>query len=98
VPNEYCQESDHGTEDDRSERRFNTVGHHLVARPVRSGERDLLHGNELQTLYFKTGGQVLHCVPAPAGGWTHEALQSVAQPADCWDAYLGDEWVGSSEI
>lgn len=37
-------------------------------------------------------------IPAPAGGWTSESLLALDLPFPCWDAYLGDTWLGSSEI
>lgn len=38
-------------------------------------------------------------IPAPAGGWTSESLLALELPFHhCWDAYLGDTWLGSSEI
>ena len=38
---------------------------------------------------------------APKGGWTHDALECVdyfSVSPDGWDAYLGEQWIGSSEI
>jgi len=48
-------------------------------------------------------GKHLLAFPAPAGGWTHKGLCGVAQTidpltADGADAFVGDDWVGSTEV
>lgn len=48
-------------------------------------------------------GTVLVTVPAPVSGWTHEQLLAVAMEheaitGDGADGYLGDQWVGSTEV
>jgi hypothetical protein len=51
--------------------------------------------------YVAMDGQELATIPAPASGWTHDALERV-RPAipegEAWDAFLGTQWVGSSEL
>lgn len=71
---------------------------HLVARPKTPMEHDLLQGNESLPLHFTHNGQVLLSLPCPPQGWTHETLEAVSAPGACWDAFLGDQWIGSSEI
>lgn len=72
----------------------------IVVRPFKAGEPDLLPGNQAQPLRFVTlgGDRELARVPAPAGGWTHAALEACTCPADAWDAFLGVQWIGSSEV
>lgn len=75
----------------------------IIARPITLIEPDLLLGREFEALKFKDApdGHLLALVPAPPGGWTHDALEQVSLPISAngtWDAYLGPEWVGSSEI
>lgn len=48
-------------------------------------------------------GKHLLAYPAPAGGWTHHRLCVLGQrigplTADGADAYVGGEWVGSTEV
>lgn len=72
----------------------------IVVRPV-GCEPDLLSGNEHQVLSFipMNGTQELTRVSPPKDGWTHAALEAVALPTgDAWDAFLGSQWVGSSEV
>ncbi|EOX5680144.1 hypothetical protein ACPSVR_004405 [Yersinia enterocolitica] len=45
-------------------------------------------------------GMVLHTQVSPRHGWTHNALVSI-QPFACSDgadAYLGENWIGSTEV
>jgi hypothetical protein len=68
---------------------------------VREGEHDLLTLNHHQILVIKNlDGMVLHTQVAPRHGWTHNALVSI-QPFACSDgadAYLGANWIGSTEV
>lgn len=68
---------------------------------VREGEHDLLTLNRHQILVIKNlDGMVLHTQVAPPDGWTHIALVSI-QPLACSDgadAYLGENWIGSTEV
>jgi len=67
----------------------------------RPGERDILTGLELNRLEIRDlAGEVLLTVDAPSTGWTHESLSAVQTPkanagADAW---LSDQWVGSTEL
>lgn len=65
----------------------------------RAGEPDILQGvrHEALTVRDLDGGVAYHQL-APAQGWTHDALCSLEIPAWCADAYLGEVWVGSTEI
>lgn len=73
----------------------------IVARPQSPGERDLLGGFEWAALKLvdDDGGELAR-YPAPAAGWTHDALEALERdfPAALWDAYLDDQWIGSSEV
>lgn len=78
-----------------------TANTKIVARPIKPFESDLLIGHERCTLRFVTppGGHDLQANHPPQGGWTHDALEAVVPPTvEPWDAFLGTQWVGSSEI
>lgn len=73
---------------------------------VREGESDILSGNENKTLSVVNldGGLITEIVPIN-GPWTHEKLCSIADKLDSLgltqegaDAFLGEQWVGSTEI
>jgi hypothetical protein len=74
----------------------------LVSRPIKTDEPDLLVGHEGKDLrYVACNGREIATVAAPKAGWTHDALERVTAPATAaepWDAYLGAQWVGSSEV
>ena len=72
----------------------------IISRPLNPREPDLLPGNETKPLRFLApDGSQLSEVQAPAGGWTHDGLEAAVQPdAEPWDAFLGDAWIGSSEL
>lgn len=74
----------------------------IITRPLRPGEPDLLIGQEREPVRFvsdDTPRREIASVPAPAHGWTHDALEAVRPPQVAyWDAYLGIRWVGSSEV
>lgn len=72
----------------------------IIARPLAPHEPDLLLGNEHKTLCFFTESdpQKTVCIEPPKGGWTHTNLEAVIPPEDVWDAYLGHQWIGSSEV
>jgi len=74
------------------------IQNNLVARANRTNECDLLQGYELQTLHFKSEGRILQSIPAPSQGWSHELIEGLSAPGVCWDAYLGNQWIGGSEI
>ncbi|HAS8195750.1 TPA: hypothetical protein I7682_17870 [Vibrio vulnificus] len=75
----------------------------IVARPLLPGEPDLLKGNETAKLIITNlDGQVIGCF-TPSGLWTHDELESFEfgklDPENLgWDAYLGERWIGSSEV
>lgn len=73
---------------------------------IRGNEPDLLIGNhglplEIRSLGSKT---VLARFQAPENGWTHERLMAVAERiddddlADGADCYLGEAWIGGTEV
>lgn len=66
-----------------------------------NGEPDILSPHQSETLIIRSHeGKDLLKVAAPETGWTHEALCAI-QPAESEeeaDAYLGAQWVGSSEV
>ena len=80
----------------------------LVARPLRSGEPDLLSGKETSSLVIRDlrGMHFLHL--EPRAEWTHAQLEMAVCSADVVafvrehggaDAYLADDqWIGSTEI
>ena len=73
----------------------------IVACPVSRDEPDLLIGNERYALRFisLTGDHELASYQPPKEGWTHDALNAVSLPKDApWNAFLGTQWIGSSEI
>lgn len=74
-----------------------------VARPTSAKEPDLLHGNEDKPLIVKDleKVEVMRFTP-PDTGWTHDTIEATAIPehvyfAGC-DFYLGDNWIGSTEV
>lgn len=70
----------------------------------RPGEPELLSTVKHLALEIRSlAGNVLATVTAPVSGWTHEQLVAVAMrqeaiTRDGADAYLGAQWVGSTEI
>lgn len=74
----------------------------IVCRPVNSNEPDLLIGHERDQLRFVAvadAERVLLRVDPPLAGWTHDALEAAEWPqADAWNAFLGAQWIGSSEV
>lgn len=79
----------------------------LVARPVSAGETDLLHWNEREPLFLRDlAGQATLRID-PAAAWTHDSLEAAVKREDVKsfakehfgaDAYLGGQWIGSSEV
>lgn len=74
----------------------------IVAKPITSQEPDLLAGNEKKTLIIMDlSGEVLASFKPDSSGWTHDQLQAIdihSMAPEGWDAYLADDWIGSSEI
>lgn len=73
----------------------------IVARPLHDSEPDLLVGYELQPLVVKDlDDKEIHRIDAPNNGWSHDELESIdyCSISPEWDAYLGSQWIGSSEV
>ena len=74
----------------------------IVARSTSPVEPDLLLGHELTALcIFDLDGVEQISYPPPLGGWSHSVLECMDYDSvspDGWDAYLGDQWIGSSEV
>ncbi|HEY3983488.1 hypothetical protein [Cedecea sp.] len=74
----------------------------IVAQPINDKEPDLLIGNENYPLTVQNlAGNVLARISPDSTGWTHHKLLALdidSIAPEGWDAYLGAEWVGSSEI
>ncbi|MEZ9360274.1 hypothetical protein AB4175_10365 [Vibrio cyclitrophicus] len=74
----------------------------IVARSLSPAEPDLMEGHALALLrVVSLEGEEVVQYKAPKGGWTHDALECVdyfSVSLDGWDAYLGEQWIGSSEI
>lgn len=73
----------------------------IVARPMHADEPDLLYGFESEPLRIVDDtGQLLALILAPTEGWSHDNLEAADLPktGHAWEAYLGDQWVGSSEV
>lgn len=79
---------------------FNRRKKMIVSRPIAPGEEDLLKGNERSDLKFTSvlNGSELSSHKPPDKGWTHHAVEAVAKPTEAWDAFLGSQWIGSSEV
>lgn len=71
---------------------------------TRDDEPEVLPLLALDTLTIRSlDGEIIGRKSAPAGGWTHERLLAEAEAhaqmtVDGANAYLGEEWVGSTEI
>jgi hypothetical protein len=76
---------------------------HLVT-DQRPGEPDILGSVKHEAFEVRSlDGNVLATVGAPASGWTHAELVTVAAEHtdlthDGADGYLGGVWVGSTEV
>jgi hypothetical protein len=77
----------------------------IVCRPLYDNAEDPLNGRTDAAIRivdrFDETAEIKN-VPAPAGGWTHNAVESESytQVADVdrpWSAFLGDEWIGCSD-
>ena len=74
----------------------------IITRPTSSNEIDLLLGHEFETLTIMDldGNSVLK-VKAPFQGFEHRHLETFDydyHAAYGWNAYLGEVWIGSSEV
>ncbi len=73
----------------------------IIARPLHPNEPDLLAGNEHQPLIVKNlDEKEVRRIDAPENGWSLEQLEQTdyQQISPEWDAYLGNQWIGSSEV
>jgi len=74
----------------------------IITRPINPREPDLLIGFEcLALIIHDLDGNEVATVSAPSGRWTHDELESLdlySYSPYGWDAYLGTNWVGSSEV
>ncbi len=74
----------------------------IVSRALHENEPDLLIGFEHKILIVKDcAGKVCNEQAAPKpNGWTHEKLENIdySKYSNCWDAYIGNQWIGSSEL
>ena len=74
----------------------------IVTRPVSENEPDILTGREFQSLIIKDlNDSMVKTIKADASGWTHDKLESIdyfEYSQFGWNAYLADEWIGSSEV
>ncbi len=74
----------------------------IVARSMSPAEPDLLLGHEFTALRILDldGVEQISYQP-PLEGWSHSALECMDYDSvspDGWDAYLGQQWIGSSEV
>lgn len=79
----------------------------IVARALSQGEQDLLDGKEKEPVFLRAlAGQETMRIDNPIA-WTHASLEAIVQRQDVIDfvshnfganVYLGDCWVGSSEV
>lgn len=69
---------------------------------VREGEPDVLAPVKMESLEIRElSGLVLWRQEAPAVGWTVETLYAVkpdGEPGIAADAFLGGQWIGSTEV
>ena len=71
---------------------------------VLDGETDILRNFKNETLeFYSLEGDLIKKIEAPRGGWSHERLNDVAAKnreatSNGADAYLGRQWVGSTEV
>ena len=80
----------------------------IVSRSIKPCEPDLLLGNEKGMLIVRTLEATSFIeVEPPQGGWTHDALDHAVKHPDVLnflsanggaDAYLGSDWIGSTEV
>jgi hypothetical protein len=74
----------------------------IVTRAENETEEDLLIGFEKEQLIIVSIGDKEDVYIEPLNGfWTHDALEAIdynLHGPDGWDAYLGKQWIGSSEI
>jgi DNA-directed RNA polymerase subunit RPC12/RpoP len=79
----------------------------IIAEIARTGEADLLTGNEWATFFLKhLSGEILIEI-APTEAWTHTALLALVDSAEIAqlveesggaDTYIGSVWIGGTEV
>lgn len=74
----------------------------IIVRPINNREPDILIGLESLTLKITDleGNEVTQ-IMASNGHWTYDALESIDfddYSPEGWNAYLGTNWIGSSEV
>jgi hypothetical protein len=74
----------------------------IVTRPKNNREPDILSGFETFKLIVKDlkGNRVAE-IPPRGDHWTHDELESLdlfSYSPHGWEAYLGENWIGSSEV
>ncbi len=77
----------------------------IVCRPLYDNAPDPIEGRQHEALRIVDRfdeSVPIKTVPAPAGGWTPEAVEStsykqVADVGQPWSAFVGDEWIGCSD-
>lgn len=76
-----------------------------IARPINPNERCLVAGNESKPLCIRDeDNQVLTTISAPSTGWDYITLETACSNIQglshdiAYCAYLGQQWVGSTEI
>lgn len=73
----------------------------IITRPQYPNEQDFLNNENLinRTLILKDiDGSVISQIEAPVGGWSHDLLEKLRFDIPVWEAYLGNIWIGSSEV
>lgn len=74
----------------------------IVARAINQNEKDLLIGFETKQLTIKSLDKKVVVNITPTNGfWSHDALEAVDYDKHSplgWEAYLGAQWIGSSEV
>lgn len=74
----------------------------IVSRPNNQNEKDLLIGHEKEQLTIKSMDKKADVViESDNNFWSHAALEVIDYDKHCpfgWDAYLGNQWIGSSEV
>ncbi|SGZ09442.1 hypothetical protein [Moritella viscosa] len=76
-----------------------------IGKPINEREVDLLLGREHESLIFKDDEDcIINTFKSPRCGWSHALIERVYSYFGtnlyycCYDIYLGDKWVGSSEV
>ena len=74
----------------------------IIARPINQNECDILIGHETKTLIIKDlSDEIVKLIEPISGFWSYDSLESIdydKYTPHGWNAYLGDNFIGSSEI